>query len=160
MIFLAQPNVKTLSDSSTNLNISSIAETGHILLSSFPLIFKQVPQARITPLFFMNFLIEPSDNGNFASFTFSTSTPFPSKNIFTEWLFFRASFPNLKQFQQVSASFVFKIIPIFIVGLPRIIDYFYYIILNLFCFLIVYFWKELRNHGRFHSNNLYFSILF
>src|SRR3989344_4562590 len=48
------------------------------------LIFKQVPQARITPLFFTNFLIEPSSSGNFESFTLSTSTPFPRRNTFAE----------------------------------------------------------------------------
>jgi len=51
-----QPKVRTLSDSSTILSISPIAETGHMPLSSFPLIFRHVPQAKITPLFFMNFL--------------------------------------------------------------------------------------------------------
>ena len=87
------------------------------MLPSFCRTCKHVPQARMMPLFFTNLLIEPSRRGNLSSFTFSTSTPLPSKNIFTAWLFLSASLQNLKQFQQVSASFVFKITPIFILYL-------------------------------------------
>src|SRR3989344_5700046 len=109
------PKLTTLSDSSTIFSISSIVETGQISLSSVPLIFKQVPHARIIPLFFRNFLIVPSKKGNLSFLIFSASTPLPSKNIFTEWLLAKASFPNLKQFHTVSASFVLRITPIFIV---------------------------------------------
>ena len=78
-----QPNVSIFSDSSTILRGSSIVDTGHTMLPSLSLDLRHVPQARILPPVLRNFLIVPSRNGNFASFTSSTSTPFPRRKTFT-----------------------------------------------------------------------------
>src|SRR3989338_2010580 len=113
-LLLVYPKVNILSLFSINTSNSPKFEEGHTLDAFFFLETRQVPHDLINPLFSTKILI-CSFTLNFLLLQSSASTPSPKKKMLVVLLFFKAAFPNLNAFQTFSGSFVFIIIPSFIV---------------------------------------------